>query len=249
MTLQGKIALITGAGSGMGRAIAQAYSTVGATVGLVDLHGDAAKETLASCVGHGISIGADVSDPEAIAAALAAVRAELGPVDVLVNNAGISGAGAPRPAHETDRAEWERVLAVNLIAPAMICNALIPEMVQRGSGVIVNMASTVGLVAFPGRTPYTASKGGLISLTRTIAAEYATQGIRANALCPGWVETSMTEDRLSQAGAQEVVRAVVPMGRVAEPSELADAAVFLGSDASRYMTGQVLVVDGGYTAI
>lgn len=248
MVLRGRRVIVTGGGSGLGRQIALAYAEVGARLALIDLDQDAAAQTLASCGGDGIVVCADVADAVALDRAMSSVREEMGDVDVVVNNAGIGGVGPPKPAHATTAAEWERVLAVNVIAPAMIARSVLPAMMERRSGVIVNVASAVGMIAFVDRSPYAASKGALIQLTRTLAVEYAAYGIRVNALCPGWMETPLTRARLDQPGVDEVIRAQVPMGRVADPREIADAAVFLASDASRYMTGQTLVVDGGWTA-
>jgi gluconate 5-dehydrogenase len=248
MALQGKRVMITGGASGLGRQIALAYAEAGACLALIDLDTDAVTQTLASCGGDGVAVGADVTDEAELTRAISRIHAEVGDVDVVVNNAGIGGVGPPTPAHTTTRAEWERVLAVNLVAPAMISRAVLPAMMARRSGVIVNVASAVGMIAFANRSPYAASKGGLIQLTRTLAVEYAAHGIRVNALCPGWMETPLTRARLDQPGVDEVIRVQIPMGRVADPREVADAAVFLASDASRYMTGQTLVVDGGWTA-
>jgi NAD(P)-dependent dehydrogenase (short-subunit alcohol dehydrogenase family) len=160
--------------------------------------------TLAMCGAPGTVIGADVTDEAALDRAMSAIRADLGPVDALANNASIGGVGPPKPAHATTRAEWERVLAVNLIAPAMISRSVLPAMIERGSGVIVNVASAVGMIAFADRSPYAASKGGLIQLTRTVAVEYARHGIRVNALCPGWMKTPLTQARLDQPWVDEV---------------------------------------------
>jgi NAD(P)-dependent dehydrogenase (short-subunit alcohol dehydrogenase family) len=248
VVLEGKCVIVTGAGSGLGRQIALACAEAGARLGLIDLDADAGTRTLTSCGGDGIAVDADVADEAALEGAMSAIRAELDDVDVVVNNAGIGGVGPPKPAHVTTRVEWERVMAVNVIAPAMIARSVLPAMMERRSGVIVNVASAVGMIAFVDRSPYAASKGALIQLTRTLAVEYAAHGIRVNALCPGWMETPLTRARLDQPGVDDLIRTQVPMGRVADPREVADAAVFLASDASRYMTGQTLVVDGGWTA-
>jgi NAD(P)-dependent dehydrogenase (short-subunit alcohol dehydrogenase family) len=169
-------------------------------------------------------------------------------VDILVNNAGVPGDGPPKPVHETDPEEWWHVLAVNLTGPFLLCRAVLPDMLSRGRGVIVNVASAAALVGFPGRGPYSASKAGLVQLTRTIACEYASRGIRANALCPGWVATPMTAWRLEREETRAAVEASIPMGRVASAEEIAEAALFLASRSSRYMTGAVLVVDGGWVS-
>jgi NAD(P)-dependent dehydrogenase (short-subunit alcohol dehydrogenase family) len=248
MDLSGRVALVTGAGAGLGEAIAIAFAKAGATLALLDLEEPPARATLEAAGAKGTAVAADVADEEQLAQAIATVENELGPVDVIVNNAGIAGLGGPKPVHETTPAEWERVLAVNLTGPYRVCRRILPSMIARQTGVIVNVASAAGLVTLAGRSPYTASKAALIHLTRNLAVEYAGHGIRANALCPGWMDTGLTHWRLQDPEAAAQVVATVPMGRVAMPAELAEAALFLASDSSRYMTGQMLVVDGGWTA-
>ncbi|MCX9191727.1 2-hydroxypropyl-CoM dehydrogenase [Carbonactinospora thermoautotrophica] len=241
--------LVTGAGAGLGRAIALAFARDGAQLALVDIDGDAAQATLDESGAKGVAVAADVCDEQSVAGAVGVVLAELGSVQVLVNNAGIPGVGTPKPTHETTPEEWSRVMAVNLLGPFLMCHALLPGMLQAGSGVIINVASVAGMIAVPGRSPYVASKGGLIQFTRNLAAEYAQHGIRANALCPGWMETPLTRWRLENPDLRREVTASIPMGRVAPPEEIAGAAVFLASEASSYMTGQTLVVDGGWTVL
>jgi NAD(P)-dependent dehydrogenase (short-subunit alcohol dehydrogenase family) len=248
MDLSGMVALVTGAGAGLGEAIALAFARAGATLALLDLDQPSARATLETAGSKGIAVAADVADEEQVAHAVGTVEREVGPVDVVVNNAGIGGVGPPKPLHETTPAEWERVLAVNLTGPYRVCRRVLPSMMARRTGVIVNVASAAGVVAFAGRSPYTASKAGLIHLTRNLAVEYAEHGIRANALCPGWMDTGLTHWRLQDPEAATRVVTTIPMGRVAKPAELAEAALFLASDSSRYMTGQILVVDGGWTA-
>jgi NAD(P)-dependent dehydrogenase (short-subunit alcohol dehydrogenase family) len=188
-----------------------------------------------------------VADGAEVRHAVDAVTRQVGPIDVVVNNAGITGLGSPKPTHETTPAEWERVIAVNLTGPFLVCQAVLPSMLERGTGVIVNVASAAGVVTVEGRSPYVTSKAGLIHLTRNLAVEYAGRGIRANALCPGWMDTPMTRWRLGDPELAGRLRASIPMGRVAEPGEIAQAALFLACDASGYMTGQALVMDGGWT--
>lgn len=245
--LKGKRVLVTGAGSGLGRAISIACADAGAELAVLDRNGEAAEDTLDQIATRGVAVRADVTDGNQIAEALERTERELGPIDVLVNNAGV-GAVAKK-VHELTDDEWAQVLAVNLTGPFAMCRAVLPSMIARASGVIVTIGSVAGMIAFPGRSPYAVSKAGVIHLTRSIAAEYAELGIRANALCPGWMDTPLTHDRLQDAAVFERLTATVPMGRVAPPEELAGAAVFLASDASSYMTGQTLVVDGGWSAV
>jgi NAD(P)-dependent dehydrogenase (short-subunit alcohol dehydrogenase family) len=247
MELNGKVALVTGAGSGLGEAIARAFARAGATLALLDLNEAAARTTLESAGSKGMTAAVDVADGAAVQRAVEAVMRQVGPVDVVVNNAGITGLGPPKLTHETTAAEWERVVAVNLTGPFLVCRAVLPSMLERGTGVVINVASAAGVVSFDGRSPYVTSKAGLIHLTRNLAVEYAGRGIRANALCPGWMDTPLTRWRLDDPELASRLRATIPMGRVAEPGEIADAALFLACDASRYMTGQTLVLDGGWT--
>jgi NAD(P)-dependent dehydrogenase (short-subunit alcohol dehydrogenase family) len=248
MDLTGKVAVITGAGRGLGEEIARAYGKAGATLALLDLDEEAARTTLSAAGGIGIALAADVTDETAVEEAIAAVVADAGPIEIVVNNAGIAGIGGPKLLHETEPDEWAAVLAVNLTGPYLVTRAVLPSMLERRAGVIVNVASAAGIVAFANRTPYATSKAALIHFTKTLAVEYAPYGIRANALCPGWMDTPLTRWRFQDPASLAEVTATIPMGRVAAPAELAEAALFLASDSSRYMTGQALVVDGGWAA-
>jgi NAD(P)-dependent dehydrogenase (short-subunit alcohol dehydrogenase family) len=247
--IDGKVALITGAGSGLGRAIALSLARSGASLALLDLDADSVATVLEEAGGGGTAEAVDVSNDAAVAAAVRRATAMLGPVDVLVNNAGISGMGPPKPAHETAAEEWARVLDVNLTGAFLLCRAVLPSMVERSAGVIVNVASVAGIVALAGRSPYAASKAGLIQLTRTLAAENARHGIRVNAVCPGWIDTPLTHWRLEDPELSKAVLRQIPMGRVAQAGEVADVVLFLVSDASRYVTGHALVVDGGWSVV
>jgi len=249
MDLTGRVALITGAGSGLGAAIARSFAGAGATLALLDLEEAPVRATLAAAGAEGAAVTADVTDERAVGAAVGSVERDVGPIDVVVNNAGVAGVGEPKLLHETPAAEWAHVLAVNSSGPYLVCRSVLPSMITRRRGVIVNVASAAGVVAFVGRSPYVASKAALIHLTRNLAVEYAEYGIRANALCPGWMDTPLTRWRLQDPGLAAKVTSAVPMGRVGAPEELAEAALFLASDSSRYMTGTMLVVDGGWTAV
>ena len=171
--------------------------------------------------------------------------AEFGRLDVLVNNAGITGGQRATTLHETPIDQFDLVMAVNVRGVFLCCRAALPVMLEQGRGVIVNIASVAGLVAFPGRCAYTTSKGAVVQLTKSIAADYAGRGIRANAVCPGMVHTPMTQWRLSDPALRAAMLERIPQREIAEASDVADAVAFLaGSDAS-YVTGTTLVVAGG----
>jgi NAD(P)-dependent dehydrogenase (short-subunit alcohol dehydrogenase family) len=237
------VALVTGAGSGIGRACAERLAAGGARVAAVDLDVRLMDGLDA------LPLAADVSDEAAVAAAVARAEDELGPLDAVVNVAGITGTRAAAECHVTPGEEWRRVLDVNLTGPFLVCHAALPGMLERGRGTIVNVASVAGLVAFPGRCAYSASKGGVVQLTRSLAADYAARGIRANAICPGMVDTPMTRWRLEDPDLRGAVLERIPAGRVATTEEVAEAVALLSGDAMPYMNGAMLVLDGGWTAV
>jgi NAD(P)-dependent dehydrogenase (short-subunit alcohol dehydrogenase family) len=247
--IDGSIALVTGAAGGIGRAISARLAAAGVALALVDLDGDGAEALLAELCAKGVAIAADVSEAGDVEAAAAEAEARLGPVDILVNNAGISGVGPPKPAVETPLDEWERTLAINVTAPVLFSRAVLPGMVERGRGRIVNIASMAGILCLPGRVSYAASKAALISLTKTLAVECAASGVRVNAVCPGWVDTPFIAARLAQPELRAQAEAMVPVGRVATADEVADVVAFLVSPASRYMTGAAVAVDGGMSLL
>ena len=237
------VALVTGAGSGIGRACAERLAAGGARVAAVDLDVRLMDGLDA------LPLAADVSDEAAVAAAVARAGDELGPLDAVVNVAGITGSHAAAECHVTPGDEWRRVIEVNLTGPFLVCHAALPGMLERGRGTIVNVASVAGLVAFPGRCAYSASKGGVVQLTRSLAADYAARGIRANAICPGMVDTPMTRWRLEDPELRGAVLERIPAGRVATTEEVAEAVALLSGDAMPYMNGAMLVLDGGWTAV
>jgi 3-oxoacyl-[acyl-carrier protein] reductase len=244
--LDGKVALITGAGSGIGRASAERFAAEGARVVVVDLKG--AEETVAAIEGAGgeaLALGTDVADEDAVATMAAAALERFGRVDVLMNNAGILDDYLP--AADTPTSVWDRVLGVNLFAQFLTARALLPQMVERGDGAIINVASTAGLNGGNGGAAYTTSKHGVIGFTRQLCFDYARQGIRCNVICPGAVETGMTKEIFASPDAA-VMAAVesAPIGRWAQPEELANAALFLASDEASFVNGAVYVVDGGF---
>jgi 3-oxoacyl-[acyl-carrier protein] reductase len=244
--LQDKVALITGAGSGIGRASAERFAAEGAQVVAVDLEG--AAETVAvieAAGGEGLALTTDVADEDAVAAMAEVALERFGKVDVLMNNAGILDDYLP--AADTPTSVWDRVLGVNLFAQFFTARALLPQMVERGDGAIINVASTAGLNGGNGGAAYTTSKHAIIGFTRQLCFDYARQGIRCNVICPGAVETGMTKEIFASPDAA-VMAAVesAPIGRWAQPEELANAALFLASDEASFVNGAVYVVDGGF---
>ena len=239
----GQVAVVTGGGSGIGLATCTRLAKDGFTVAALDLEPSAAAGIAA------LSVVCDVTDEAGVTAAMAGVTSRFGPIDVLVNNAGITGSQQAARCHETPVEEWDKVQAVNVRGPFLCSRAVLPSMISRGSGHIITIASIAGLVAFPGRCAYTASKGAALMLTRSIAVDYAAAGIRANAVCPGMVYTPMTSWRLDQPELRAQVEDRIPVGRVATTDEIADAVALLASGRLAYMTGHPLVVDGGMSAL
>jgi glucose 1-dehydrogenase len=250
MRLLDKNALITGAGSGIGRAIALAYAGQGAGVAAADIQAEAAEATahqIRAAGGRAIAIAADVSDAAQVQAMLDAALREFGRVHVLVAAAGIA---TVRHFLDLPEDEWDRVLAVNLKGLFLCGQAAARHMAASGGGVIINVTSQLAEVAQPDCAHYFASKGGARLLTKAMALDLARHNIRVNALAPGLTHTGMTR-ATGQAQPEQRRQALerIPLGRAAEPEEMAGAAIFLASDESSYMTGASLVVDGGYTAL
>ena len=241
-----RIAVVTGGGSGIGRATCTRLTADGFTLAVLDVDGEAAEVAAGP---DGLGCAADVADRHAVDAAFAQVVEAFGRIDVLVNNAGVSGTVDATICHETTVAEWDRVLAINTRGPFLCARAALPVMLAQGSGHIITVASVAGQVAFPGRCAYTASKGAALMLTRSIAVDYAAAGIRANAVCPGMVYTPMTSWRLDQPELRAEVEGRIPVGRVAAPDEIAEAVALLASGRLGYMTGHPLVIDGGMSAL
>jgi 3-oxoacyl-[acyl-carrier protein] reductase len=241
---EGSTVLVTGASRGLGRTLALAFADEGAYVfaGYRAREEDAA-ETARLLSGRGERLRFDVTQPEAVEAAFATVRARKGRLDVLVNNAGATLDG---PAALMDRAQWRGVLDVNLDGAFQCTRGAIPLMLGQRTGAILNLASVAGLRASPGQANYSASKGGLLALTRTLAAELAPRGIRVNALVPGLIETGIAR-HLDRRVAARMVEAT-PLGRAGKPEEVARAALFLCSEEASFIVGHALVVDGGLTA-
>jgi NAD(P)-dependent dehydrogenase (short-subunit alcohol dehydrogenase family) len=246
--LRGRTALVTGASRGIGRHAALTLAEAGAAVVLAARSGDELEAVAAAARAAGapqaVAVAADVTDEDAVEAAVSRAVEATGRLDVLVNVAG--GTWFEAPVAQTRTTGWDRVVALNLRSVFLTCRAALGRMDRGGS--IVNVASVVALAAAPGRAAYGAAKAGVVALTRTLAVEAAPRGIRVNCLCPGWVRTELTRELWSDPERDRAVLADVPLGRWAEVSELAGPLLLLASDAGSYLTGSALVVDGGLLA-
>jgi NAD(P)-dependent dehydrogenase (short-subunit alcohol dehydrogenase family) len=247
--LDGKACVITGAGGGMGREAAIVFTAEGARVCVVDVDLDAAEETVSLCSGEAFAARVDVSDEEDVRAAMNAAAQRFGGVDVLYNNAGISP-GDDGSVLETSVEAWQRVQDVNTKGVFLCCKHGIPHLLAQGGGSVVNVASFVAILgAATSQISYTASKGAVLALSRELAVEFARRGVRVNALCPGPVETPLLLAIYGDdPAALERRRVHWPTGRLGKPREIVNAALFLASDESSFVTGATFVVDGGLTA-
>jgi 2-hydroxycyclohexanecarboxyl-CoA dehydrogenase len=227
--LKGRTAIVTGGAAGIGAAIVERFRAEGTRVVIFDLNADPAI---------------DITDYAAVQRAVAAA----GPVDILVNNAGWD---IFRPFLKTDPAFWQKIISINLVGPLNVLHCVLPGMVERGGGKVVSIASDAGRVGSSGEAPYSACKGGIVALTKTLARELATKGIRLNVVSPGLTETGMLESFMQGAGnpekLREAFRRAVPIGRLGKPQDVAGAVLFLSSDDADFITGQVISVSGGLT--
>jgi NAD(P)-dependent dehydrogenase (short-subunit alcohol dehydrogenase family) len=248
--LTGRKAFVTGASRGIGQAIAVTLAEAGADLALVARGEEGLAATAEQVAGHGrkaFVIAADMTDADAVSRAVATAIEQLGHVDIVVNNAG--GSNFMVPFLELRLPGWDKLLRLNLTSAMYVCHAIGRHLAERGRGSVINVASVAGLTASPLVSPYGAAKAGLISLTKTLAVEWAASGVRVNALCPGWTATELNRNLWDDEAASKATIASVPMQRWGRADEMTGPALFLASDASSYMTGQVLVVDGGQTAL
>jgi NAD(P)-dependent dehydrogenase (short-subunit alcohol dehydrogenase family) len=247
--LDDKVAVITGAGGGMGREAAILFTGEGARVCVADVNAQAAEETVSLCPGEAFSVEVDVADEEGVAGVYAKASQRFGGVDVLYNNAGISP-GDDASVLETSVEAWQRVQDINAKGVFLCCKHGIPHLLKRGGGSVINVASFVAIVgAATSQISYTASKGAVLAMSRELAVQFAREGVRVNALCPGPVETPLLLSIFGDdPAALERRRRHWPTGRLAKPREIVNAALFLASDESSYVTGTTFLVDGGLTA-
>jgi NAD(P)-dependent dehydrogenase (short-subunit alcohol dehydrogenase family) len=247
--LEGKVALITGAGRGIGRGIALKFAAEGAKVGVLDLDARLCQEVVDEIEGAGgeaIVLGADISDEAQANDAVSRLMTRFGAITVLVNNAAVMPSGR---LHETSPADFDRCLAVNLRGTYLVSRAVIPGMLQVGKGSIIHMASVTGLLGLPGIAVYSATKGALMALARVMSTDYARFGIRTNAVAPGTIDSPMLHDFVAQQTDQARIRRefdeMHPIGRVGTIEEVANVCLFLASDEASFVTGATYTVDGG----
>lgn len=249
-SFQGRVVLITGAAGGLGGRLAEDFARAGAHLVLTDHRAEPLDDVarhLAERSARVVAHPADITRDEEVQSLVAAAVSDLGGVDVLINNAGVARPERDRNLATLTPEVWHHVLAVNLTGAYLVCRWVLPQMVRAGGGAVINIGSIAGLQAITAAGhAYSASKAGLIALTRSLAREYGSQGIRINAICPGLLETPLT-DGLTAARGGELLRAY-PLGRLGAPADISSAALFLASDAASWVTGSVLTVDGGRTA-
>ena len=245
MSAATRVAIVTGGGGGIGTAIAHQLAADRMAVGVWDLDVNRAVEVAAALPTSAVGVGVDVTDLASVAAGLDDSKAALGSPDAVVNNAGIDVIG---PFLESDPHDWHRILAVNLMGVFNVCRAVLPAMVERTSGTIVNIGSDAGRVGSSGEAVYSASKGGVIAFTKTLAREHARHGVTVNCVCPGPTDTALL-DQVAEADQRlyDGLARAIPLRRIAEPDDIARVVAFMASPAAGYMTGQTVSVSGGLT--
>jgi NAD(P)-dependent dehydrogenase (short-subunit alcohol dehydrogenase family) len=247
--LEGKVALVTGGSSGIGRASALLFAREGARVVVADLNVSGGEETermIEESGGKAIFVKADVSKASDVEALIGKAVDTYGRLDCAFNNAGTAVGGGP--IHDSTEENWDYVMGINLKGVWLCMKYEIRQMLKQGGGAIVNTSSVMGLVGHIDKPIYAASKHGVVGLTKSVALQYAKNGIRVNAVCPGWVRTPMTEGRLNDPEARARMVEMEPIGRVGKPEEVAEAVVWLCSDAASFVTGHTMAVDGGFVA-
>lgn len=250
---EGRTVIVTGGGGGIGGATCLRFAQEGARVAVFDINLEAAEKTvgaISEAGGHAAAFWVDITDRASVDAGVAKVEEDLGPIDVLVNNAGWD---VFKPFIDTEPAEWEKLIAINLTGPLHLQHAVLPLMVERRAGRIVNIASDAARVGSSGEAVYAGCKGAIVAFTKTIAREHSRHGITANVVCPGPTDTALFADYKKGAGNPEKLveafKRSIPLGRIGEPGDLPGAIVFFASDDAAYVTGQVLSVSGGLTMV
>ncbi len=247
--LNGKTVIVTGGAGGIGRVTCRRFAEEGARVAVLDIDGDSAAAVAAGIVGDGaMSVAVDLTDHRAVADAVAAVESQLGPIEVLVNNAGWDRF---TPFLKSEPEYWSKIIDINLKSALNILHAVMPGMVDRQAGRVVTVSSDAGRVGSSGESVYSACKAGLIALSKTLAREHSRENLTFNVVCPGLTDTAMFQSFMEGAGdperLREVYRKAIPMGRIGEPEDLSGIITFLASDDAAFITGQVISVSGGLT--